>query len=546
MALHWDIATRIEATRAESAFDVAWATPPERLADIGKHGVLLALCDHPDPAISRTALSVLDDFYYRPPRDDADAALTLTDAFSQALFAVRYDTLHWQPGMQTGSPEPDETASAQTAPGARKRSSKPKTNPTANLDMIVAVVQHKSLYVVHMGRVHAYLWRNGELQMLPLDGATNGPPRASVFALAPKDRVLLCNDGLTARVDGAQMARVLNTELRASRAAPALVDAAGDSAGSNLSVAVLDYTPSNTLSALPVALSVVTMLIVALAVMGLLVSRRLPIRGGPTPDALTPTSTPSAPTPTWTPRVSPTPTPMPSSTPVNKVAVLVEGTSTVDALAETPAVATVVLAATATLPPTPVPTVTPTPLPPTRVPTRRPRPTATPVPPTPTPAITYGQPRLQLPAFNTRFVGMGADTPVFQWTSAGPLAENDYYVLAVQHAQGVDEQWVKGTKARAPDYLITLRSNEPFHWNVSIRRKTGTAANGGNTGVMLVGPAETWDFTWVPGDTPNPGGPPNPPAPATSVPPTSPPPTVPPPTVPPPPPTVCPPGGVCH
>lgn len=114
-------------------------------------------------------------------------------------------------------------------------------------------------------------------------------------------------------------------------------------------------------------------------------------------------------------------------------------------------------------------------------------------------------PRLLAP--QAGFAYSGDIPPSFSWTSAGVLAADEYYVFALSHAQGVDEQWVKGTSAQAPAYVRSLR---PSAWNVTIRRKTGVKANGAPDGPVLVAAGERRLFSWSEAGPASPGSSPLP------------------------------------
>ena len=128
------------------------------------------------------------------------------------------------------------------------------------------------------------------------------------------------------------------------------------------------------------------------------------------------------------------------------------------------------LAPTATdLPPTPTMTVTPaktsTPKPPTATasatigPSRTPQSTAL-------PKVAYPPPQLISPKSGELWLGNQA----FSWASSVTLTKNDYYVLEIEHAQGIDcSVWTKNTSANARDYIPDLH---PRAWKISIRRST--------------------------------------------------------------------------
>jgi hypothetical protein len=164
------------------------------------------------------------------------------------------------------------------------------------------------------------------------------------------------------------------------------------------------------------------------------------------------------------------------------------------------------------------PTATPT-LMPTMPPTATPVPTPT-VPPTPTPAqpastgsrstTTRAAPVLAEPRDGAIFEGPARIT--FRWTGSCCLAADEYYVVSIPHAQGVEEGWVKTTEWEAPDYLYLLvpRSRR-LAWSVSVRRHTGEHPNKQWKGPIVSGISETWHIVWRYG-----GGPTSPLAPPVS------------------------------
>ena len=363
--------------------------------------------------------------------------------------------------------------------------------------MIAGAVHRGYLYVAHSGRNRAYLWHQGELSRLTVDLHQPSEVDRGRYPLAAKDRVLLCTEAFARSVSDTQMAQILGSVSNATDAIEAMLDVAAETKPvGTVSAAVLDYTPSliNITPRVAIGTGIVTL--VALGAMALFFSGLL----SPQPPDIAQVTAQPAPTltvaalpPTATAAPTQTATRAPTATQAPVVA------------ASTPAATR---QATSTATPTPQPTATPTPTTepsPTPTPTRtpRPRPTSTPAP-TSTPQPSYAQPQLLSPANNALFSGPVG--PTFTWSSAGPLAANDYYVLAIKHAQGVDEQWVKGTSASAPDYLLLLRMNVPFQWNVSVRRRTGAAPNGASVGTLLTQSAQTWLFTWVPAAAPPSGG----------------------------------------
>ncbi|MFN8458094.1 MAG: hypothetical protein U0401_26160 [Anaerolineae bacterium] len=119
-----------------------------------------------------------------------------------------------------------------------------------------------------------------------------------------------------------------------------------------------------------------------------------------------------------------------------------------------------------------------------KVPLATPTPTATPTtPPTPTatPGPAYSAPNLLSPA-----PGQVVDDDVllFNWTSTGLLAPDEFYVLQLNWANGeYNEIWLKNsswriTKSQRP-------ANGFIQWTVSIMRQTGDSPDGSPTGISL-------------------------------------------------------------
>ncbi len=505
MPLHWEI-ERLEGT-ASNGDDAILATSPDQWSDIARYGVLMVLSD--SGGVSRgdshAAATEVDTYYYQPPRPYDDPALCLADAITQAQFMVKY----YPSFVQAGSQPRHESAEVAAA-GAHHD----ETGRADKLTMIAGAVHRGTLYVAYTGNNRAYLMRDGGVEVLTIDT----PPPADVgrgtYPLMAHDRVLLCTAGLHQSVSLAQIEHALKAEPRPRDVISTLLDAAAEArATGTVSIAVLDYTPSLTGITPPVMIGTGLVTLVALGVMALFISSRLAPQP---PDIAQATATAplaataTAPLPTQTARVLPTSTYTAVPSPTRPAAAVVAPTNTP--------------APTATTTPTPEPSPTPTASPTaTRTPRPRARPSPTPTPtPTSTPKPAYAQPRLLSPQNNASFTG--PDAPTFTWTSAGQLAADDYYVLAIQHSQGVDEQWVKQTSATAPNYLLILRGAAPFSWDVSVRRKTGNAPNGASVGTLLAQSAETWQFTWSPGEAPKPGGgnppaPTSPPAPTAPIPP---------------------------
>lgn len=110
-------------------------------------------------------------------------------------------------------------------------------------------------------------------------------------------------------------------------------------------------------------------------------------------------------------------------------------------------------------------------------------------------ASTHAAPVLLEPLDGSVFVGPRRIT--FRWSGPCCLAEDEYYVVSIPHAQGVEEAWVKVMAWKAPDYLYLLvPDSRRLTWNVSVRRHTGEYPNGQWKGPIMSPLSETWYFTW--------------------------------------------------
>ncbi|MBI1876689.1 MAG: LysM peptidoglycan-binding domain-containing protein [Chloroflexi bacterium] len=125
-------------------------------------------------------------------------------------------------------------------------------------------------------------------------------------------------------------------------------------------------------------------------------------------------------------------------------------------------------------PPTPTPT-----------PTIPPTPTATPTPP-------YSTPDLLSPTANQV---VNEPSLFFNWTATGLLAPDEFYVIQLTWANGVQtEVWLKNsswritTDQRPANGLIT--------WTVTVMRQTGNKPDGFPTGIGLTTPAEPRTVEW--------------------------------------------------
>lgn len=146
---------------------------------------------------------------------------------------------------------------------------------------------------------------------------------------------------------------------------------------------------------------------------------------------------------------------------------------------------------------TPYPTYTPAPVPSpiaASAPTAAPTATARPATPVPVQRAGYPAPVLVSPPNDQRFEQR---MPTLAWQPVGDLAADEYYVVTIPHAQGVDEQWTKDTRVNPPAYLLNLAfPNHRYTWDVRVRLHTGTKANGGKDGPERGAVSEQGSFYW--------------------------------------------------
>lgn len=147
-----------------------------------------------------------------------------------------------------------------------------------------------------------------------------------------------------------------------------------------------------------------------------------------------------------------------------------------------------------------------TPRPPTPVPT-------TPVPPTPTstPAPSLvSAPILVQPAQDATFTGKDAEV-LFDWQGNHVLGKDEYYVLIIQHNEGIDYTWTKDTSYDAStgstdergskEWLAGSTYGPELTWQVVIARSSVDDPNAGNNGLAPTGRerseySETRAFSW--------------------------------------------------
>jgi serine/threonine protein kinase len=211
---------------------------------------------------------------------------------------------------------------------------------------------------------------------------------------------------------------------------------------------------------------------------------------------LTPTAT-VEPSPTVKPPAATTETPTRALTPT--------GTTTTPAV--TPAQVTSTLAPIAAAPVSPMVTYVPATDTATR-PTNTPRtpdvPTSVPPSSTPSPRPTFAAPDLLEPVAGATFSGCQSDF-AFAWSGLGQLAQDEYYVLTIEHALGIDEVWTKTTRWRiqAQDPFIGkshgyLCQLNPTRWYVVVKQRTATKSDGQPEGRVRGVASEKRSFSWRP------------------------------------------------
>lgn len=129
------------------------------------------------------------------------------------------------------------------------------------------------------------------------------------------------------------------------------------------------------------------------------------------------------------------------------------------------------------------------------VPLATPTPTATPTTPataTATPGPAYITPNLLSPTANQV---VDEEVLLFNWTSTGLLAQDEFYVLQLNWANGQHTQtWLKNSSWR----ITTAQrpANGVMTWTVTIMRQTGTNPDGSPTGLSLTPPGEQRTVEW--------------------------------------------------
>jgi tetratricopeptide (TPR) repeat protein len=160
-----------------------------------------------------------------------------------------------------------------------------------------------------------------------------------------------------------------------------------------------------------------------------------------------------------------------------------------------------------TIPPTDTPTSMPTPTP-TPTPTETPMPTPTPIivvvtaTPAPTPTPTpFPAPRLIGPENEHEFFEGDGARIILQWEPVGPLAENEWYQVALSFFKLGEIQYagnrVKETEWQVPEYFYG-QADQPgraYDWNVTVIQ-VDKDPDGNETSIDRSPPSETWTFYW--------------------------------------------------
>ena len=209
-------------------------------------------------------------------------------------------------------------AAMRTANAAVVRAARERGHATAASTLVAAAVSGRRCAVANLGDSRAYLVRAGSAEQITSDHSGTvansitrfvGDPRGvapDVFTetLRPRDRLVLCSDGLTRHVPPEEIARAASTSAP-SRAAGALVDLANARGGEDNVTVIVYQAPA--LIGRAVLLAAVA-LIAALAVAGAVVGAAV------NPVAPAPAATPLA-SPSVSPSTSPSEPPTPSASP---------------------------------------------------------------------------------------------------------------------------------------------------------------------------------------------------------------------------------------
>ena len=440
MALKWDIG-KIDGYHHPNE-DIVLATVSSRRADIARRGVLLFVCGvdparHGGQQAASTAADTLFDIYYDPENRASETRDVLSTAFGDALRNAQLDAA-WRSVITPAAA--DRLAHLAEPPVQTTQT----TTNTAPIAMVAAAVHHGVAYIAHAGSGRAYVWHKGRLESLTADLGNSAGPGFVQHKLADRDRIVLCTDTLRQSVGEQRIAKVLKQERKTRHIVDNLLGSAAQfQTPDGVSVAALDYRSPASLAVLPVGLSLLLLIVAALAAVTVLAGsgngdasdggvggflRRLvpslsllvnPATPTPTATATslptsTPTGTPSptatatstptptstststpTPTATSTPTETPTPTATATITPTRRPRPRRTATPTLDPVAATETAAAIPVEPVqptetppaAALVPQPTPQPAPPPQP-TAQPQPPPQPTAQPQPPPPTAAPT--------------------------------------------------------------------------------------------------------------------------------------------------------------
>lgn len=191
------------------------------------------------------------------------------------------------------------------------------------------------------------------------------------------------------------------------------------------------------------------------------------------------------------PGVTATPSPRPTRTaalPTATEGVVIAPTATEQAPTQTP------LRPTGTA----APTATATPVPPTEAPTEAPA-GATAPPPTPTATrLLHAAPTPLAPADGIAFYGRNVPI-VLRWSDAGPLAEDEWYVVRIPHPRGEEVGVTRETEWQVPAYMWWLRPpSARLFWSVGVRVRISEGVPG-NADLWPAAGAESAprSFVWL-------------------------------------------------
>ena len=225
----------------------------------------------------------------------------------------------------TSDPAGALSSAMRVANDAVLRAAQESGNATAASTLVAAAVHGRSCAIANLGDSRAYLVRGGSAAQITDDhaGARDhsitrfvGDPRGvapDVFTetLRPRDRLVLCSDGLVRHVPAEEIARVVSSRSPESAAA-ALVELANARGGEDNVTVVVYESPAGPRGTVLGVLAVVVIALFAAAAYAIGTAPAAPSPSpSPSPSA-SPSPSPSAPA---SPSASPTAPPSPSATP---------------------------------------------------------------------------------------------------------------------------------------------------------------------------------------------------------------------------------------